>query len=91
MDQVRKALSAPALALGPALLQQMPGSKRMSRERAPRIACCVGLAIALVLLAATLVGNCRERAVYGQLAAYNQHGTAGTITEHRSVGLRPPE
>jgi hypothetical protein len=44
-------------------------------------------ALALLFIAAAIVGHWRERAVYNQLAEHNQNSSA--LIEHRSAGAAP--
>ena len=44
-------------------------------------------ALALLFIAAAIVGHWGERAVYKQLAEHNQHSS--DLIEHRSAGAAP--
>jgi len=44
-------------------------------------------ALALLFIAAAIVGHWRERAVYKQLAEHNQHSS--DLIEHRPAGAAP--
>jgi len=51
-----------------------------------RIVGLVAAGLLLVLVAAAIVGHWRERAVYNQLAGYNE---PTDLVEHRSASGRP--
>ena len=65
------------------------GTRALVGERVVmvRLVALGAAALALLFIAAAIVGHGRERAVYNQLAEHNQHSS--DLIEHRSVGVAP--
>ena len=65
------------------------GTRDLVAERVVmvRLVALGAAALALLFIAAAIVGHGRERAVYNQLAEHNQHSS--DLIEHRSIGVAP--
>jgi hypothetical protein len=65
------------------------GTRDLVAERVVmvRLVALGAAALALLFIAAAIVGHGRERAVYNQLAEHNQQSS--DLIEHRSIGVAP--